>query len=175
MGTEKEVSFGNDEFIVTKTDTKGMITYANRTFMRVANYSELQLIGRNHNIIRHPDMPRGVFYGLWKSIKSKQEFFGFVKNYTSEHNYYWVFANVTPDLVNGSIVGFYSVRRSAPRGALEVIEPVYRQMLQQERSMEKNRAPEASWSWLQNSILESHQTCYEEFILSLYHEHYKGG
>ncbi|MFC7002316.1 PAS domain-containing protein [Pseudobowmanella zhangzhouensis] len=103
----REITFDRQELIVSKTDLRGKLTYANRVFMRVSNFSEADLLGKDHSIIRHPDMPRGVFYGLWKALKSGQEFFGFVKNITSDGHYYWVFANITPDVVNGEKVGFF--------------------------------------------------------------------
>jgi PAS domain S-box-containing protein len=169
--TEKEVSFDKSELIITKTDLQGKITYANRTFMRVANYTEADLLGRDHNIIRHPSMPRGVFHGLWSSLKSGHEFFGFVKNYTSDKNYYWVFANVTPDRFNGKMLGYYSVRRVAPKGAVDVIENIYRKMREKEQNIERKQAPEASWQWLMELVDKEHQMGYEEFIINLYQEH----
>ncbi len=163
-----EQTFSLDELIVSKTDLKGRITYANRTFMRLCNFSEKKLLGQPHNIIRHPDMPRGVFYAMWKCLKAKQEFFGFVKNITSDGHYYWVFANITPDYINDKVIGFYSVRRQAPKAAVIQIEQAYQQMLQIERSRSENEAPKASWEWLTTQILSEHQMNYEEFILRLY-------
>ena len=73
-----------DDFIVSKTDTRGRITYCNRIFMKIAGYSEAQLLGKQHNIIRHPDMPRSVFKMLWDTIEGGREFFGYVKNLRSD-------------------------------------------------------------------------------------------
>ncbi|EJK2115169.1 PAS domain-containing protein [Vibrio navarrensis] len=165
---EKEVSFSRDEMIVSKTDTQGKITYANRTFMRISNYSELDLLNQNHSIIRHPSMPRGVFYGLWHTLKSGNEFFGFVKNYTADKNYYWVFANVTPDLIKGKVVGYYSVRRSPPKEAVAAVSKIYQQMLEQEGRLDRKKAPESSWKWLNETIQKEHKQTYEEFVLGLY-------
>lgn len=170
----QEVAIAADELIVTKTDLKGKITYANRTFMRVANYSEQQLLGQAHNIIRHPDMPRGVYFAMWQTLQSKTEFFGLVKNYTADHNYYWVFANVTPDLIDGSIVGYYSVRRKAPKEAVQQIIPLYEQMLEKERSVSNSQAPKTSWGWLEQLILDQHKQSYEEFIVNLYQRYTDG-
>ncbi len=168
---EKEVTFSTKELIISKTDLQGKITYANRTFMKVSNYSELELLGQNHNLIRHPTMPRGVFYGLWDTLKSGNEFFGFIKNYTSDNNYYWVFANVTPDLVNGKVTGYYSVRRSPAKQAISSVEKLYHHMLDNEQRMERNKAPEASWLWLTDLIAKEHNKSYEEFALSLYQQY----
>ncbi len=169
--TEQEVSFDRSELIITKTDLQGKITYANRTFMRVANYAEAELLGQDHNLIRHPSMPRGVFYGLWHALKSGEEFFGFVKNYTSDKNYYWVFANITPDRIGGDVAGFYSVRRVAPKGAVQTIEGIYQKMREMEQTTERQQAPEASWQWMVNLIHQQHQMGYEEYIIDLYQKH----
>ncbi len=171
VGNEKEITFKTSELIISKTDLQGKLTYANRTFMRVANYSELNLLGQNHNIIRHPSMPRGVFYGLWSTLKSGREFFGFIKNYTFDKDYYWVFANVTPDVVNGKTIGYYSVRRSPPKQAIPNIENIYFQMREHEKTVDRSQASEASWNWLMNRILSEYQQSYEEFVLSLYKQH----
>ncbi|WP_233423164.1 PAS domain-containing protein [Vibrio metoecus] len=168
---EKEITFSHDELIISKTDVQGKITYANRTFMRVSNYSEQQLLNQNHNIIRHPSMPRGVFYGLWKTLKSGDEFFGFVKNYTADKNYYWVFANITPDIMNGKIVGYYSVRRAPEKQAIKVISQLYSDMMSNELRMNKNEAPEKSWNGLVEMISQQHQQSYEEFVLALYKQY----
>ena len=165
---EKEVTFSSSDLIISKTDLQGKLTYANRTFMRVANYAEHQLLGQNHNIIRHPTMPRGVFYGLWSTLKTGNEFFGFIKNYTSDKNYYWVFANVTPDLVNGKAVGYFSVRRTPPKQAIPYVEKIYHQMIDIERSADRSKASELSWHWLNDLIRNEYHQSYEEFALSLY-------
>ncbi|MCG6348543.1 PAS domain-containing protein [Vibrio fluvialis] len=168
MSAEKEVSFGRDEMIISKTDLQGRLTYANRTFMRVANFSEIQLLGQNHNIIRHPSMPRGVFHGLWKTLKSGQEFFGFVKNTTADGNYYWVFANITPDVINGKTVGYYSVRRTPPKESIEVIKKIYQQMSEKERHADRKQAPELSWNWMVNTVEREQGMSYEQYVLDLY-------
>lgn len=87
-----EHALREDEFIVSKTDTRGVITYCNRTFMRISGFSEAELFGQPHNIIRHPDMPRGAFRLLWKQLQAGNEFFGYVKNLCKDGSYYWVLA-----------------------------------------------------------------------------------
>ncbi|SEG30842.1 PAS domain-containing protein [Marinobacterium lutimaris] len=169
--SNQEVTFDNDELIVSKTDLKGKITYANRVFMRVSNFSEPALLGQPHNIIRHEDMPRGVFYGLWKSVNAGREFFGFVKNRTADDNYYWVFANITPDYHDNKLIGFYSVRRCAPAAAKEAAMGLYRQMLAIEKSKGKAEGPRASWDWLMEQCRAAGYPSYEEFIISLYQKY----
>jgi aerotaxis receptor len=165
--TQHEVVLEDGDIIVSKTDLKGRITYANRVFMRIANYSEKQLLNQQHNIVRHPDMPRGAFKLLWDTIASGQECFAYVKNMTSEGHYYWVFANITPDLdERGQMAGYFSVRRKPRRAALEIVQPIYREMLEAERQAGPAKAVEASVALL-TAKLKSLGTSYDRFILSI--------
>ncbi len=91
-----ERTFKEDEIIVSKTDLKGIITYANRTFLDVALYREDEVLGMPHSIIRHPDMPRCVFKLLWDTIEEGNEIIAYVKNMAKNGDFYWVFAHVTP-------------------------------------------------------------------------------
>ncbi|WP_421868388.1 PAS domain-containing protein [Motiliproteus sp.] len=164
---DNEIKLGADEFIVSKTDTKGKITYANRVFMQIAGYPEDQLLGIQHNIIRHPDMPRGVFKYIWDELKQGHEVFGYVKNLTSDGSYYWVFANITCDYNDsGELVGYYSVRRRPSQNAIDTIVPVYKKMLEIERASRTSEACEKSLAYLV-SVLEELGVGYEELILSL--------
>jgi aerotaxis receptor len=96
--------------IVTKTDLKGKITYANRAFCEIAGYSESELLGQPHNVVRHPDMPAEAFKDLWNIVKQGQPWRGLVKNRCKDGGYYWVDAYVTPLTENGKKVGYMSVR-----------------------------------------------------------------
>ena len=119
-----------NDFIVSKTDLAGRITYGNRIFIEYSGYSEKELLGTQHNIIRHPDMPRAAFKLVWDLIKAKQEFFGFVKNMTSDGSFYWVFTHITPSYDrNGNVVGYLSVRRKPNTSVLPTVEGLYKQML----------------------------------------------
>ncbi len=166
--TQVEVTFDPREPIVCKTDPKGRITYINRVFMRVSNYTEEESLGVQHNLVRHPDMPRGAFKLLWDTIAQGREWFGFVKNMTKDGHYYWVFANVTPDFETGRIVGYFSVRRQAPRHAIAAIEPIYAEMRRIEHEAGAAKACEASLAWL-HAKLQEQGTDYESFVLALYH------
>lgn len=162
-----EVSLNADQLIITKTDTKGLITYANRVFMDVAEYPLPQLLGQPHNLIRHPDMPRGVFRLMWKTLQEGKEFFGIVKNYTASGNYYWVLANITPDYsANHQLQGYFSVRRRPSRQAIDTVVPLYRQMCLIEQQTGKAQAPDTSMEWLLNSLREKSQN-YKKFVLDL--------
>lgn len=165
--TQREIVLDDLDVIISKTDLKGRITYANRLFMRIANYSEKQLIDVQHNIIRHPDMPRGAFKLLWDTLKAEREFFAFVKNMTADGHHYWVFANVTPDYdASGKAVGYFSVRRKPAREAIAVIEPLYREMLQVEMRAGPAAAPDASIAFLAEK-LKGLGTSYDRFVLDL--------
>lgn len=164
----REIELAHDDLIITKTDPKGAITYANRTFMRIAGYSESDLLGQPHNIIRHPDMPRGVYRLMWKTIATGQEFFGVVKNYTAEGNYYWVLANITPDYDNqGALKGYYSVRRKATKEAIQLVSTLYAEMRQVEAQSGKQSGPDAAVAWLQAEITRRGYSHYEKFVLDI--------
>ncbi|MBE0514941.1 PAS domain-containing protein [Sulfurimonas sp.] len=153
----------DNDFIVSKTDLKGKITYCNKIFMEMAEYKEEELLGKPHSIIRHPDMPKAVFKFLWDTIPTKQEVFAFVVNRTKNDNHYWVFTNVTASVdKNGKIIGYYSVRRKPNPEALKVIIPLYKEMLR----VEKSEGVEASFKVL-TDILQEKGVGYDELIISL--------
>jgi len=165
--TTVEHSLNRDSFIVSKTDTKGRITYANRTFMHIAGYAEHELLGQQHNIVRHPDMPRAVFHLLWETIQQGKECFAYVKNLCKDGSFYWVFANVTADHdQNHNICGYFSVRRKPRREALAVIEPIYREMLAAEQAAGPKAAIAAGSRILETRLQEGNSE-YEPFILGL--------
>jgi PAS domain S-box-containing protein len=160
---------GPNDFIVSKTDTKGRITYANRIFMDIAGFPESELLGVQHNIIRHPDMPRGVFRFMWDTLKAGDEFFGFAKNMCADGGYYWVFANITPDYDrDGKLQGYYSVRRKPPQSALDVLIPVYKEMLVIEKRSSAKEAPDKSIAYLVDVVAQTGAKSYNSLVLSLY-------
>lgn len=165
--TEKEIVMRDDEFIVSKTDVKGRITYVNPVFVDFSGYREEELIGVQHNVIRHPDMPRGVYKLLWSAIQDGKEIFAYVKNLCKDGSYYWVFANVTPSVdVNGATIGYYSVRRKANPRAIPAVSELYRRMIAAERQAGARDATAASLELLQQVHNEKGMN-YEEFVLSL--------
>ena len=160
---DDEKVMGENDFIISKTDKKGFITYCNKTFMDMCMYSETELIGANHNLIRHPDMPRIAFKVCWNLIQKKQEFFGFVKNLRKDGGYYWVFANITASVdLNGNIIGYYSVRRKPSKKALEAISPLYKELVDAE-----SRGGMAASEALLGEFLKKHDTSYEQLVTSL--------
>ncbi len=156
-----------NDFIVSKTDLSGRITYGNRIFIEFAGYTEKEILGAQHNIVRHPDMPRAAFSLAWSLIKSKQEFFGFVKNMSRDGSFYWVFTHITPSYSrNGKVIGYLSVRRKPNVSVLPTVGGLYKQMLDIEKSAGPSKAIEASTKFLMDFLAEKGAS-YEEFVLSL--------
>jgi len=167
--TSNRRNLGPDDFIVSKTDTSGRITYANRIFMDICGFPESDLLNVQHNIIRHPDMPRGVFRFMWDTLKAGDEFLGFAKNLCADGSYYWVFANITPDFdKNGKLQGYYSVRRQPPQSALDVLIPVYREMLAIEKRSSVKDAPNKSIEYLVDVVGQVGAKSYNSLVLNLY-------
>ncbi|MDO9365356.1 MAG: methyl-accepting chemotaxis protein [Methylotenera sp.] len=130
--THKEIELKDTSSIVSKTDLKGLITYVNRDFLEISGFTEQELIGKSHNIVRHPDMPPAAFEDLWNTVKAGKPWNGLVKNRCKNGDHYWVEANVAPVRESGQIVGYMSVRSKMTRKQIEAIEPVYRRMLKGE-------------------------------------------
>lgn len=165
--TSHERLLRDEDFIVSKTDTKGRITYANPIFMEIAGYEERELLGKQHNVVRHPDMPRAVFDLMWMTLKQGSEFFGYVKNMAKDGSFYWTFANVTASYDNdGQLVGYYSVRRMPRRAAVEVLTDVYAQMSRIEREQGPKNGMEHATKYLLDLVLREHED-YTRFVLSL--------
>jgi PAS domain S-box-containing protein len=165
--TSNEKVMRENDFIVSKTDLRGIITYGNRIFIEFSGYSAAELLGAQHNIIRHPDMPRGVFKYLWDTLKAEKECFAYVKNMAKDGSFYWVFANITPSYgADGRVNGYFSVRRKPKREAIDVMADVYRTMLAEEQKAGPRDAMDASLGWLVN-VLTQKGVGYDEFILSL--------
>lgn len=166
--TNREILMRENDFIVTKTDNIGQLTYCNPIFIEFSGFTETELLGQQHNIIRHPDMPRAVFHLLWSTIKSGREFFGYVKNISKDGSYYWVYATVTPSFCTDSnkIIGYFSVRRKPNKQKLAVIKELYGAMLAAEQQVDPVNAVDAGMSVLNNAITSTGKS-YHEFILTL--------
>jgi PAS domain S-box-containing protein len=129
--TLEETILEKNTILVSETDIQGRIIYADATFVKICEYSLEELIGKPHNIIRHPDMPKAAFKGLWETIQSGKIWQGFVKNRTKNNKFYWVYATVFP---NGQ-GNYISVRKMATREEIEKYEKIYAIMKAQERSL----------------------------------------
>jgi len=115
------------EYIVSKTDLKGRITYVNRPFLEISGFSEEELLGKAHNIVRHPDMPPAAYADLWKTLQAGKPWRGMVKNRCKNGDYYWVEANANPIWDSGRVVGYMSLRIKPTRAQVEAAEQIYRQ------------------------------------------------
>ncbi len=165
--TSLEKVMREDDFIVSKTDLKGRITYGNRIFIEFSGYTESALLGAQHNIIRHPDMPRAVFKLLWDAIQARRECNAYVKNMARDGSYYWVFANVTPDLDrDGNISGYFSVRRKPSAAAVKTASDLYRAMLAAENQAGARDAIAASTKILSDLLAEKGMS-YDELVLAI--------
>ncbi|MFA6396056.1 MAG: PAS domain-containing protein [Sulfurimonas sp.] len=159
----REVQMRDDDFIVSKTDQSGKIIYGNKTFIQMSGYSEAELLGAPHSILRHPDMPKVVFKLLWETLRKKKEIFAYVKNLAKDGSFYWVFANVTCTLGEGGFVrDYHSVRRKPSPTAMKVIPTLYRELLDEETI----GGIGASEKLLKNKLTEQGMS-YNDFILTL--------
>lgn len=134
--TDHEIMMKEGTILVTETDTKGIITKANEAFVEISGFSESELVGTNHNIVRHPDMPPEAFADLWKTVKSGNPWVGLVKNRTKNGDYYWVEANVTPIYKNGRIDRIMSCRYQPSREQIREAETLYEKIRKKEASLE---------------------------------------
>jgi len=122
---DEEVVFDGG-VMITETDTKGIITYANKKFREMTGFSRKELIGAPHSINRHPDMPKGAFRGMWRIISQKKHWRGYVKNMRKDGKYYWVLVYIQPKLdENGKIIGYIAGRKIAYKKSIEEAKKLY--------------------------------------------------
>ncbi len=167
--TGVERFFDDNEIIVSKTDLKGRITYCNDICRNIGGYTNYELVGQPHSILRHPDMPRSIFKLLWDMITAKQEIFAYVMNIAKNGDHYWVFAHVTPSTnADGEIVGYHSSRRVPNFSTVkDAITPLYQQLCEiEQRPSNRKQGLEQSAAALQD-ILKDKKVSYDEFILTL--------
>ena len=160
---EKETILKEEDFIISKTDLKSKILYGNQIFIQMSGYSEEELLGKPHNILRHPDMPKCAFKILYDHIQNGKEWFGFVKNLRKDGGYYWVFANISPTYDNnGNMIGYYSVRRKPKDGFKSIIEPIYKHLL----NIELSEGMDGSLRAVEE-LLEKHNMTFNELMLKI--------
>ncbi|MCC7167929.1 MAG: PAS domain-containing protein [Rhodospirillales bacterium] len=167
--TGVERRFSESDVIVSKTDLRGVITYVNRSFMKISGYSEPELLGLPHSLVRHPEMPRAIFKLLWEVLGAGREVFAYVLNRCKSGDHYWVFAHVTPSFDRaGKVVGYHSFRRVPERRILDdAIAPLYRQILDEERRHpDRKEGLEKSFAMV-NELLKKKGVSYDRWIFSL--------
>lgn len=167
--TGEERFFGEDDIIVSKTDLKGRITYANKVFIDVAGYTEAELLGQPHSIIRHPDMPRCVFKLLWDTIEAGKEIFAYVVNRCKNGDHYWVYAHVTPSFdPSGNIISYHSNRRVPDRRIVdEAIVPLYQKLKAEEERFASRKDGLASSRAMVTGLLAEKAMAYDEFVATV--------
>jgi aerotaxis receptor len=125
---DREVPYPDGKLIVSRTDPAGIITHANQAFVDMSGYTREELIGRPHHILRHPDMPAAAFKDLWDTLGRGEAWQGYVKNLRKDGAYYWVFATAIPNVRDGRVVGFTSVRRKPSPTRVRECVALYAQM-----------------------------------------------
>lgn len=142
--TQQEVKMKDGSMLVSKTDLKGRITYCNSAFIEISGFSEAELIGKSHNIVRHPDMPPAAFEDLWRSVKKEKPWEGLVKNRCKSGGYYWVKANVAPISENGAVIGYISLRLKPTMDEVRQAESLYAEMRHDENAARAFLDPQRS-------------------------------
>lgn len=161
--------FEDDDIIVSKTDLKGRITYANKVFLDVSGYKEKEVLGQPHSMIRHPEMPRCIFKLLWDCLTSGKEIFAYVNNRAKNGDHYWVYAHVTPSWDrSGQVVGFHSNRRVPDRNILDKeIVPLYDELKRLENGHRNAKQGMLAGAERVSKMLEELGIGYDEFMATI--------
>lgn len=133
MNLGKEIKLSLESFLLSETDEKGIIRYANEEFCEVSGFKLDELVGKPHNIVRHKDMPKAAFKDLWDCVKQGKVWTGYVKNATKSGNYYWVFATVFPTTTSEGNKGFLSCRRKASQEEINESVELYERLNRKEQ------------------------------------------
>jgi PAS domain S-box-containing protein len=149
---DEEIPLDPKRYIVSETDAKGKITYVNDYFMEVSGYSEEELIGKPHSIVRHPDMPKVVFKLLWETIKQGKNINAVVKNLAKDGRYYWIFTEfeIRKNTDTGEIIGYHASRKTISKHVIEIIAELYAKLLE----IEKTEGVDASEKYLISFLKE---------------------
>ena len=146
---DEEIQLDSKKYIVSSTDLKGNITDVNDYFVEIAGYDRDELIGKPHNIIRHPDMPKIVFKLMWQRLKSGNDILALVKNLAKDGRYYWIFTTFEPvKNANGEVTGYTAHRKQAPKHTIETIAGIYKKVL----AVEKQDGVETSEKFLNDYL-----------------------
>ena len=166
--TGVERAFGPEEIIVSKTDPKGVVTYANDVFVRVSGYAEDEIVGAPHNLIRHPAMPRAVFRLMWDVIPTGRELFAYVLNLAADGGHYWVLAHVTASRgPGGRVVGYHSNRRWVPPATRRTVGDLYARVRAAEDAETGTTAALAAGAAALGAALADAGVTYDEWVWSL--------
>ncbi len=164
----EERKLGENDLIVSKTNLKGHISYANDVFLDIADFSLGEVINKPHSLVRHEAMPRCIFQLLWEYLTDGREIFAYVVNTTKNNDYYWVFAHVTPSRdAKGNITSYHSNRRRPKEQAVSAIKELYDVLLLEEKSHSNRKQGQKAGYALLMKILKEKGMDYDEFVLSL--------
>ncbi len=143
---DEEIELDPKRYIVSETDAKGKITFCNDYFMEVSGYSQDELIGQPHSIVRHPDMPKVVFKLLWQTISQGKNINAVVKNLAKDGRYYWIFTEFESrrDTDTGEIIGYHASRKTISKHVIEILAGLYAELLK----IESEEGVEASEKYL---------------------------
>jgi len=130
---DEELPYPDGKLIVSRTDKQGIITHCNQSFVEMSGYTEEEIIGQPHHILRHPDMPRAAFKDLWDTLERGEKWHGYVKNLRKDGSYYWVYATAIPNIRKGETVGYTSVRRKPSRTQVNSCIELYAKMMLEEQ------------------------------------------
>jgi len=160
---DKEINLDPNKTILSKTDSKGIIEYANDYFIEISGYEEFELMGQPHNIVRHPDMPKTIFKLMWESLKKGENIHAFVKNLSKDGRYYWVLTNFEFKYdEEGNLVSYYAKRKAAPRNAIFEIEKLYYTL----RNIEARQGMNTAVNYL-HGMLEDKKMTFNEYNYNL--------
>lgn len=167
--TGVERFFDDDQIIVSKTDLKGRVNYANNVFLNIAGYSEQEILGQPHSIIRHPDMPRCIFKLLWDTIQDGREIFAYVVNRSKNGDHYWVHAHVSPSYDgSGKIIAYHSMRRVPDRNIVEnAIIPLYQALKAEEEKYGNRKEGMLKSGAMVADHLKQNDIEYDEWVATL--------
>jgi len=147
----EEIELKNNVYIESDTDTKGIITHANDYFAEISGYTPEELVGKSHNLIRHPDMPKILFKILWDRLKAGKNFIAAIKNLSKDGRYYWVFTDyeIIRD-AEGNTTGYKAIRKKISHHVTDILDPIYKKMVE----LEKEGGMEASEKYLTDLLAE---------------------
>ena len=162
--TSDETLIAPKALLISRTDQSGIITQCNDVFIAMSGWTKEELLGSNHNLVRHPEMPQLIFKLAWDHIKNNKEFYGYFKNIRKDGGFYWVFAYITADIdINGATIGYTSYRRFASQKTIQVIEPIYKILCK----AEKNGGVAVSEPLLTQYLEKTGFGSYDKFIVDV--------
>ncbi|UCN00098.1 PAS domain-containing protein [Sulfurimonas sp. SWIR-19] len=167
---DEEIVLDPKRYIVSETDEKGRITFANDYFQEVSGYTQEELIGQPHSIVRHPDMPKVVFKLLWETIQQGKNINAVVKNLAKDGRYYWIFTEfeIRKDTDTGKIIGYHASRKKISRHVIEILADLYAKLLE----IEKKEGIAASEKYLVAFLKEKGESIEFANIMEEIHKFY---